>query len=482
MRTRSIFTARLGKSLLKHPDLLLLLGCFTVAMSHTNFNLPWLGWMSLVPFLVYLKFDQRRFKWLKFISALVLAWSLVVAKIITDPIPFFMVPMYSIPIAAFHLPAYVLWAQQRLNVYNFLLFPVVMVLLEWVQYTFTPLGSWGSMGYSQEGFTSMLQILSLFGLAGLSFLIYLINTILAALILKESSAQVWKYIGLVAVVLAVVYGELRLEHYKMSGREVIKVAAVGTDSEAGGLPIPTQDRNEIDLFTNLRRSKIAADAGAEVITWTEASFITQPHYVDDFLDTIRKWANEAKVTLVAGYINVTSEEPFHYENKYLVANGQGGEFFEGHKLQPVPGEPAESNLGYPRTVPVGNAKLSAAICYDYDFPKIAALHEDIEADIVALPSSDWRGIDPLHTEMAAFRAIEQGHSILRATRFGLSAAINPVGVLTHTMSDFATGDKVMIAELPKRATWTIYSNLKDLVVYLSFGYLLLLSVKVIRKK
>ncbi len=26
------------------------------------------------------------------------------------------------------------------------------------------------------------------------------------------------------------------------------------------------------------------------------------------------------------------------------------------------------------------------------------------ADIVAIPSSDWRGIDPLHTKMAAFRA------------------------------------------------------------------------------
>jgi apolipoprotein N-acyltransferase len=59
--------------------------------------------------------------------------------------------------------------------------------------------------------------------------------------------------------------------------------------------------------------------------------------------------------------------------------------------------------------------MSGALCYDYDFPALAAQHGSLGVDLVALPSSDWRGIDPIHTQMAAVRAIEQGVSIVRST-------------------------------------------------------------------
>jgi apolipoprotein N-acyltransferase len=50
--------------------------------------------------------------------------------------------------------------------------------------------------------------------------------------------------------------------------------------------------------------------------------------------------------------------------------------------------------------------------------------------------------------MAAFRAIEKGNSILRSTRFGLSAAINPYGEMTAQQSSFDSRNKIMRAELP----------------------------------
>ena len=67
------------------------------------------------------------------------------------------------------------------------------------------------------------------------------------------------------------------------------------------------------------------------------------------------------------------------------------------KHEPVPGEPAVRGME-PMTVvetPLGRA--SGAICYDYDFPYLAARHARLNVDIMALPSSDWRGIDPIHT-------------------------------------------------------------------------------------
>jgi apolipoprotein N-acyltransferase len=79
------------------------------------------------------------------------------------------------------------------------------------------------------------------------------------------------------------------------------------------------------------------------------------------------------------------------------------------------------------------------------------------ADLVAVPASDWRGIDPVHAQMAALRAIESGHSVLRATRFGLSLAIDGYGRTRAWHSAFEPGTGMMFAELPRKHVWTLYS-------------------------
>ena len=120
---------------------------------------------------------------------------------------------------------------------------------------------------------------------------------------------------------------------------------------------------------------------------------------------------------------------------------------------------------------VDNSNIGGAICYDYDFPYLARGFGQLNADIVAVPSSDWRGIDPVHTKMAAFRAVEQGHSILRSTRFGLSAGINPCGNMIAQMSSFDKNEKIMLANLPRQGVWTFYAWAGDWVVWLCFGFL-----------
>jgi apolipoprotein N-acyltransferase len=109
-------------------------------------------------------------------------------------------------------------------------------------------------------------------------------------------------------------------------------------------------------------------------------------------------------------------------------------------------------------------RLSGALCYDYDYPAIAAEHGRLGADIVALPSSDWRGIDPIHTEMATMRAIEQGVSIVRSTRFGLSAGIDPHGVMRARRSSFETQGRILWIDIPQRGTPTVYRRIGDVFV------------------
>lgn len=124
-----------------------------------------------------------------------------------------------------------------------------------------------------------------------------------------------------------------------------------------------------------------------------------------------------------------------------------------------------------------DATLGGAICYDFDYPDLARAHGRRGVDIVAVPSSDWRGIDPIHTQMAAVRAIEGGFSLVRSTRWGLSAAVDATG----RPRAWRRGDGgVMVAEVPRVNRWTLYSRLGEWVVALSgllVGFALLVAVR-----
>jgi apolipoprotein N-acyltransferase len=84
-----------------------------MAGTHMTFSIGILAWIAYVPFLLYLHQTKGWQSRLWFFLAYVVAWSLTVFKIVTDPIPFFVIPMYSIPIAVFHLPAFLMWARLR---------------------------------------------------------------------------------------------------------------------------------------------------------------------------------------------------------------------------------------------------------------------------------------------------------------------------------------------------------------------------------
>ena len=460
----------------------LLIGIITMGLSHLNFGIDLVAWFAMVPFLIYLTLNKGIKAWLKFSTALIIAWSVVVLKIITEPIPYFLVPMYSIPIALFHLPGYIIYSYFKKTKMALLAFPALMVIMEWIQYTFTPMASWGVAAYTQLDSPVIAQSLSLFGMSGLSFVIYFINVLITWLILGVKIPAQSLRVTLLSIVFLVIFGSIRISSYNSKGRDTIMVAAVGTDSEIGGLPLPSSESNEAVISNIFERTAKAAAKGSKLVVWTEAAFFLEPAYESEWIDSISRLADINDVSIIASYINIVSKSPLKYENKYLFVYNDGSIIHKYFKHQPVPGEPAVKGKEALETFQISSSQIGAAICYDYDFPYLASQYENAGADIVALPSSDWRGIDPLHTKMAAFRAIEQGHSIIRSTRFGLSAGINPVGQFTAKMSSFDSNDKVMITELPVKRTRTIYSYMGDLFIYLSRAFLILIIMRSFLKK
>jgi apolipoprotein N-acyltransferase len=464
------------------PFWFLLIGIACISMTHMSFSVDIFAWLSNIPFLIYLSLTKGWKTRLVFVLALIAAWSFVIFKIITPPITYVMIFLFSIPISLIHLPGYLIWDKFKKHKWSVLLFPSILTIMEWIQYSFTPFASWGVMAYSQSKSLIIMQFVSIFGIAGLSFLIYWINASLARIITTNRITLLSFYLPFSILTIVIIFGSLRVDLGKSEGVKTITVAAVGTDSTVGGLPLPTKEINDKVISDLIKRTEKAADFGAKLVVWNEAAFYTLPEDESSTVSPIKTSAMKNNVPIYASYVMPISENPFKYENKYVYINKNGKVEYSYLKHQPVAGEPAIKGVKPFQTVEISETKVGGAICYDYDFPYIAREFGKLGADIVALPSSDWRGIDPLHSRMAAFRAIEQGHSIIRSTRFGLSAIISPYGEIVGQSSSFDDNNKILISDIRTKGTKTVYSVIGDLFVYLCFGFLMVFIITVIARK
>jgi apolipoprotein N-acyltransferase len=384
-----------------------------------------------------------------------------------------MVFLFSLPLTMIHLPAYLIWDRFKNRAYALFLFPLVAVIMEWLQYTCTPFASWGVAAYTQSHSITLLQTLSLFGLAGLSFLIYWINIAITDIIRTKKLHFHTFCLPAGLLIVAFIYGSLRMDFVKSKTSEMVTVAAIGTDSDVSGLPLPDETTNNGFKNKLLERTIMAAEKGAKVVVWNEASVVIQKEHEKSWQDAIKAVVNDTQISLIASYIVPLSTDPLQYENKLLYINSKGEIEYCYMKHQPVPGEPSIKGNEPFKTMTDNGLKIGGAICYDFDYPYIARAYGKLDVNLVAVPSSDWRGIDPLHTSMATFRAIEQGYSVLRSTRFGLSASINPLGEMTTRQSSFDKTPMIMTGELPIRRITTLYSLIGDAFVYVCMGFLAL---------
>jgi apolipoprotein N-acyltransferase len=160
------------------------------------------------------------------------------------------------------------------------------------------------------------------------------------------------------------------------------------------------------------------------------------------------------------------------ENKLVVAGPDGKIAMDYYKAHPVPGDEAAISVtkdGRLQVMETPFGRISAVICFDADFPQLLAQAGALRSDIVLDPSNDWRAIDPWHTQMAGFRAIEEGVNLDRQTSHGLSDAFDYQGRTLAATDYYHSSDYAMVADLPTRGVRTIYSRFGDWFAWLNLA-------------
>lgn len=465
---------------------LLIAGGALMAVTSMRFSIPSLAWVAAAPMLAALQYEGglRRSLWV--LAAITIATHIAIAKIVTAPITWTMIPMFAIPasLTTFAIVAIAAGASRRLGLaWGIYAFPALVVTGEWLTYTFTELSSWGAMAYTQVDNLTLTQNASLAGIAGVSFLVALGSSVTAAILTQGWKPVKWQMALFATLFVAAhLYGEIRLATDNTG--PFVRVAAVES-------PIPVERIPAIIADTTLalpyngqlfERTALAADMGAKVAAWNEVATLIDPADETAFVERGRNLAREKHITIVMAYGVLLSANPPRFENKYLWITPDGAIADEYWKRHPVPGEGSIAGNVPAKVVDTPYGRMSGGICYDYDFPHIALDNARGGAGIVFNPSGDWRGIDPLHSSMARYNAVSAGVSMVRSVRGATSFASDPYGRVRATQRFGETGDGVMIATVPVNKVETLYARTGDVLPLITAAFCVLTVALLVHRR
>lgn len=370
------------------------------------------------------------------------------------------------------------------------LFPAAAVAVEaFVASGFTG-GTWGNPAYGIKNMP-LLQMVSISGIWGLLFLIYW-----TAAVVNE----VWEYrhrfwdirkpaAAFLTVFVAVYgFGLWRL-HIEKPSENTVRVAGVTpgpehreemmdifgqifSSSRTGNFRADSIRSSIMDKYGELlSESTKIADSGVEIVAWSEgAAFIFESDEKVS-IQTAIDCAREHGFSLGMGIVVISdncqellgNNQPF-VRNKLIFITQDGNLAWEYLKSNLAPGFERAMTIpgsGVLRSTDAAGGSVTGAICYDLDFPPFIRQAGKMRSDLLLAPSNDWPEIKNTHAQMARFRAIENGTSLLRPANTGISVAADPYGHIVSYVDDLTSGGAPMAAVLPMGSVQTLYATLGD---------------------
>ena len=356
-------------------------------------------------------------------------------------------------------------------------FPLAQVSLELATSSLLPYASFGAWAYTQTFAPSIIQIASLFGFWSVSFVVAAMAPAIATA-LTQTGALRWLGLLLAGamVVATLSFGSWRLATIP---RQTSPVTLVGLAAKPSDLTtiIETKDgcasdacakaranaREQVDrLF--LRTEAAARKGDVDLITWSEAA---APLFVEDVaaFDARARSLSQQYQLYLAPAVFIIEPGRTPWRNEVYLYDPAGRRIAAHLKSKPVPGEisvDGPDRLSLVKT-PIGLVGL--AICYDMDFQALA--RQASGARLMLVPGSDWLAIDPLHPNMVAMRAVENGYAVLRPSRESASVAFDGFGREIGRTAWQGVNEPTVRATLESVAPRTLYSKLGDIFAYLA---------------
>ncbi len=467
------------------PYLWLAIGTILTLFASGRWAIPLAAWLGPV-FMIRFVRTQKVFRgfilvWLAtYVTTVITWWGMMPL-----PLPVYLVLMAisTLTVAGLAYLADRLLAPRLKGFAATLIFPLAGTALEFLGMTTSPVGSFGAAAYTQYGNLALMQLLSLTGMWGFPFLMGWFASVVNWAwersfdwpAIRRGAAL---YAGIILLVM--VYGSARLVFSPVQAGtvRVASLTAAQIDDEG---PISLKDdregfrRRASDVRDRYFEQTIReARAGAKIVLWPEGASVGFEEDEATLIARGKEVAAQEGIYLAMPLFTIYEEPNRLPENKLIVVDPAGDTVLEHLKYGAGLLEGIRPGDRVLRTFESPFGTISGVICWDADFPATVSQAGRNGTDILLVPSNDLREIDPMHTQMAVFRAIENGVSLVRQASNGLSIATDPYGRVLAAMDHFTASERVMVAQVPTQGVFTLYSVIGDL-----FGWLAVVGFVVI---
>jgi len=375
----------------------------------------------------------------------------------------------------------------RLRFVATFIYPAAATALEFLTSNASPLGNLGALGYSQYAIPALTQVTAVTGMLGLT---YLISWFASVANWAWDNGFAWHRVrvGVLAYAVVVVavlsYGAVRLWTAPAPGSlETVAVTSFTmAEAHMGELnALLAEDRAAYRQKTQdvhaqyLAMTETAIADGAKIVLWPEIAIIGLQEDVQATVAKGKVLAREAGIYLAMPTFTVFPESDRPAANVMFIADPDGNVAIEHVKFGGNILEGTMKGSGEIQSIHTPYGVLSGIICWDTDYPGSVRQVGQQGADILLSPSKEWPGINPMHAEMAVFRAIENGTAVVRQADEGLSIVVDAYGRTLATGEGVAETGNYIRAQVPTSSPRTLYPVIGDIVGLISVLVLVVVS-------
>ena len=361
-----------------------------------------------------------------------------------------------------------------------LILPLVYTSFEFLLNLVNPFGTTGSLAYTQFRFLEFANLSSITGIWGITFMITWFSSIVVwAFQILDKKKELIRGISIYFTIFSIIilYGYFRPTI--ANSPDTVKISGIHVhdkDVEVKEM-WDAISRNDFEGFQKLSNQVIEkylqktneeVRSGSKIIVWSEISPLILKKDSEKYDKLFQKLALEQKIHLINSPFLYDPEKSENRGNLYSPKGilefshmKYGGSFLEGTT-------PGNKVL---QTIPTEFGNITILVCWDADFPSVIRQAYHLKTNLLLIPSSDWKEIDPLHSIPALFRGIENGTSVLRQTQNGLSFIADGKGNIISQMDHFQTRNWSMTGNIPTKRYFSIYPYIGDL-----FGWICVFSL------
>jgi apolipoprotein N-acyltransferase len=491
------------------PGVLSIVSAVALALAFPSFDLAFLAWGALAPFLFALRRSQPgAAAALGFLFGAVLAGGLFwwLGRIVSTAAT--SVPLLYAGFALYFLAFGVLYRlMSRITGRGLLVgAPALWVALEYARANLGFLAfPWNLLGHSQHAYLPVVQVADVAGVYGISFLVVLVNQVLSELpdAVRDAtparrSAWMRRASGAALVLAAVLaYGTLRLAEPEESSR--IRVAVVQANVLSRQRMPFTDQVAHLEAYRRL--SLQAAESRPLLIVWPSSSLPAPVSGSRLIQWAIPKLARETESYFLVGGAGGEKFGPrapgqLPYSNTEFLVAPSGRFETQYSKMRLTPFDEYLPLAGLvrwpawltslresfrPGTEPtvfhVGEARFGVPICWETTFPDVVRRFTQAGARFIVVATNEGffgPTSGPYQTlAMTVFRAVENRVAVVRAATTGVSAFIDARGRVVRRVTD-AHGRDLGVAgtivwDVPLSTTRTFYTAHGDVFAWGASG-------------